>query len=107
LIIAVFLAGAVVGIISFAKLLKYLLERFPSLTMAGLTGFMVGAMRKIWPWKETLESGLIGGKTVPLVQENVLPAQYDAPFWVSLGMMACGLVLVMLLDRLAGAREEA
>ena len=105
--ILVFLAGAVVGIIAFAKLLKYLLDHFPSLTMAGLAGFMIGAMRKIWPWKETLETKLVAGKEIALVQQNVLPAQWDTPLLVCLGLMALGFVMVMVLDRVAGYQEEA
>lgn len=105
--ILIFLAGAVVGIIAFAKLLKYLLDHFPNLTMAGLAGFMIGAMRKIWPWKETLETRLVDGKEIAVVQQNVLPAGWDAALYVCLGLMLLGFILVMMLDRVAGNREEA
>lgn len=48
-VIAVFMAGLIVGIFSFIRLLKYLLVRFHSYTMAALTGLMIGSLRKIWP----------------------------------------------------------
>lgn len=49
IIVVVFIAGLAVGILSFVRLLKYLLHRYHSLTMAGLTGLMIGSLRAIWP----------------------------------------------------------
>ena len=45
-----FVAGVLVGVFSFVRLLRYLLRNFHSVTMAALTGFMVGSLRKIWPF---------------------------------------------------------
>ncbi len=51
--------GCFVGILSFSRVLKFVLDRWHSVTMAFLTGMMIGSLRKIWPYKETLESKLI------------------------------------------------
>jgi uncharacterized membrane protein len=48
-IILVFILGIVTGILSFVKLLKYLLENYHSYTMAALTGFLIGSLNKIFP----------------------------------------------------------
>ena len=48
-----FAAGVLVGIFSFVRLLKYLLRHHHSVTMAALTGFMIGSLRKIWPFSYT------------------------------------------------------
>jgi putative membrane protein len=78
-IIAVLLAGAVTGIISFSHLLSWLLKKYHHVTIAVLSGFMIGSLNKIWPWKITLESFTDShGVLRPLVQENVLPARYAA-----------------------------
>jgi len=53
-IIIVFCLGCLIGLLSFSRLLNYLLKNFHQLTMAFLTGLMVGSMPKIWPWKEIL-----------------------------------------------------
>jgi putative membrane protein len=60
-----FTAGAVVGLLSFSKLLKWLFKHHENTTLALLTGFIIGSLNKIWPWKETVtvfskESGLVG-----------------------------------------------
>ena len=50
LIIAVFLIGAVVGIISFSKFLHWLLARWHKETLIVLAGFIIGSLVKVWPW---------------------------------------------------------
>ena len=47
---AVFLLGAVVGILSFSKLLHWLLERWNRETLIVLAGFIIGSLVKVWPW---------------------------------------------------------
>ena len=50
-IIGLFVAGCAVGLLTFARLLKYLFSHFKEMTIALLTGFMVGSLYKVWPWK--------------------------------------------------------
>ncbi|MGM9753402.1 MAG: DUF368 domain-containing protein [Candidatus Cryptobacteroides sp.] len=42
--------GAVIGIVAFAKFLKWLLARFERQTMLLLVGFVLGTLIKVWPW---------------------------------------------------------
>ena len=50
LILAVFLVGAVVGILSFSKFLHWLLARWNKETLIILAGFIIGSLVKVWPW---------------------------------------------------------
>lgn len=52
-ILVVFLAGAVVGIISFSKFLHWLLARWHKETLIVLAGFIIGSLVKVWPWSNT------------------------------------------------------
>ena len=77
-VITVLLLGALVGIISFSHLLSWLLRKFHHLTISLLSGFMIGSLNKIWPWKITLEEYLDShGVAQPLVQKNVLPGGFS------------------------------
>lgn len=49
-----FAAGCLVGLIGFSKLLKILLVRYETATMAVLGGFMAGSLRKLWPFQRDL-----------------------------------------------------
>ncbi len=57
-IVSVFILGIIVGILSFTRLLKYLLSHHHSLTIAGLTGIMLGSLRVIWPGNYVPETGI-------------------------------------------------
>jgi len=52
--ILIFIAGAVVGLLSFSRLLKWLFKHYENTTLAVLTGFIIGSLNKVWPWKETI-----------------------------------------------------
>ena len=54
--LGIFAVGAVVGLLSFSKLLKWLFVHYTNITLAVLTGFIADSMNKIWPWLEVLES---------------------------------------------------
>ena len=77
-VIAVFVTGAVIGLVGFSNVLSWLLSRFRSATVIVLGGFLLGSLNKVWPWKETLESFTnADGVTQPLLQKNVLPQAYE------------------------------
>lgn len=104
-IIAVFGAGAVVGLLGFSRVLGWLLAHYRPLTMAVLTGFMIGALRKVWPFKEVLETTVIRGKTKVLRDANVLPEAFDGEVMLALGLAVVGFILVLGLERIAGGSK--
>ena len=61
--------GTILGLITFARVVSWLFERYPSYTIAALAGLMLGSLRKIWPWKESLD--FIEAHTAP---KNVIPS---------------------------------
>ena len=104
-IILIFIAGCLIGILGFSRILRYGLVRWHDYTLAILTGIMIGSMRKVWPWKITLESQIIRGKEYVLREENVWPL-LDFEFWIALLLMGVGFVLVILLDKISRKRTE-
>jgi len=102
-IILIFITGCLVGILGFSRILRYGLARWHDYTLALLTGIMLGSMRKVWPWKITLESQIIRGKEHVLREENVWPL-LDFEFGIALLLMLTGFTLVMLLDKISRRR---
>ncbi|MCM1169764.1 MAG: DUF368 domain-containing protein [Bacteroides sp.] len=101
-VLGVFAVGAVVGIASFARLLSFALRRFRAMTLAVLTGFIIGSLNKVWPWKETVHSYVDShGVEKPLVESNILP---DAFVWQAVLLMLAGFFLVWGLERLSGRK---
>jgi putative membrane protein len=99
LVLGLVAAGACVGIIAFSRILGWLLKNYHDLMVATLTGLMIGSLRKVWPWKETLESVAdLHGQT--FVQSNILPGQWNGEVLAALSLMVAGLLAVLFLDRL-------
>lgn len=105
-------AGAAVGLVAFSHVLSFLLHRFKALTMASLTGFLFGSLNLIWPWKQVVSSRVNSkGIDVPVVQENLLPQQFELLTGMSSHYLlagcfcAAGLLLVILLEKW-GQKEQ-
>ncbi|MDR2026923.1 MAG: DUF368 domain-containing protein [Prevotellaceae bacterium] len=93
-VLAVFAAGAVIGIISFSHFLSWLLKRYKFLTVAFLAGIMLGSLNKVWPWKQVLESTTNShGKIIPLVEKNILPDICGELLYAFAIMFAGGLII--------------
>ncbi len=101
-VIVTFVCGCGVGLAAFSRVLHYFLSHRRQETLAILTGFMVGALRKVWPWKEAVKTKLVEGKVLVLQEANFLPHQVDRDLVVALLLMVVGFAAVMLLDRVFG-----
>lgn len=104
-VLVVFCAGCLLGLLSFSKLLSWLLEHTRDMTMAFLAGLMLGSLGKVWPWKHTLTwQTNSAGERYPLLQENVLPGSYaqitglDAQFLAALALSVLAVVLVLAME---------
>jgi len=104
IVIFVFCCGCFGGLLSFSRLLNYLLTKWHTLTLAFLTGLMGGSMRKIWPWKEVLEKQVIRGKEHIISTRNIFPEAFNTEVMTAIGLAGIGFALVIILERLS--REE-
>lgn len=108
-VIAVFAGGAVIGLLSFSKLLKWTFANYHNITIATLTGFLVGSLNKIWPWKETISTRTNSkGEIVPFIQDNVLPGDYIGEPQVVMAIVVAviGFAIIFLLERFGAKKAE-
>lgn len=54
-IVAAFVAGCLVGLLTFSRILKWLLEKYHDRTLGFLVGLMLGSLYKIWPFQTATE----------------------------------------------------
>ncbi len=101
--IATVALGAVFGLLSFARLLKWMFHHYKNSTLALLTGFILGSLNKIWPWKEVLETKVFDDKIIPIVERNVSPFAFeqDPQLFAAIGLAVAGFSLIFILERLA------
>ncbi len=106
--LAVFMAGAIVGILSFSKLLKWLFKTYKSITLAVLTGFMIGALAKIWPWKKALTYRINSkGINVPLNEECISPLSFDGNPQIlsAIALMVFGFLMILILEKIGSKNK--
>ena len=106
--LAVVGAGAIFGLLSFSKILKWLFTHYTSITLAVLTGFIAGSLNKIWPWKKVLEVARFDDKEIVINETSVLPWNFegDSQLLFSVLLMFAGFGLIFLLESLAGKQPE-
>ncbi|MBL4586748.1 MAG: DUF368 domain-containing protein [Flavobacteriales bacterium] len=109
--IGVFILGCIVGIISFSNFLTWMFKKAYSMTMALLTGFMIGSLNKVWPWKETTEFRINShGLEVPFLQSNISPFNFEeiagqpSQLWFAIGLCIAGFLLVFLMEKAAASK---
>ncbi|CAM1347322.1 DUF368 domain-containing protein [Tenacibaculum insulae] len=97
-------AGAIIGLLSFSRVLKYLFANYKNYTLAVLTGFIIGSLNKIWPWKKVLTYRTNShGEQVPFNELSISPFSYDGNpqiVYASI-LIVIGFALILLLEKLA------
>lgn len=111
-ILLLFGTGCLLGLLSIARLITWAFHHFHDYVMALLTGFMIGALNKVWPWKETLSWRINhSGDRVPLTELSVSPETFhqvtgqDPQLLVALVMACLGLALVLGIEWLGSRRS--
>ena len=102
--------GAVIGLKVFSKALNWMFKHQKSLTLAILTGFMIGSLNKIWPWKEILKTRINSeGEEVTLLDKSILPNTYngDNQLLIALVFIIIGFATILILERLGSDKNKA
>ena len=96
--------GAILGLKLFSKILNWMFANHKNITLALLTGFMIGSLNKLWPWKKVISWRTDSeGIEVPFIEKSILPTNFEEDpriIWVIL-FIAIGFLLILLLERLA------
>lgn len=111
-VLSIFALGCVVGLMGFSRFLSWMLKRYHELTLALLTGFMLGSLNKVWPWKQTLTYRVNShGEQVPLIQENLSPFNFEEvvgadPQLLLSVLLAVGAVIIVLVMESVAKNEN-
>ena len=102
-------AGAIVGLLTFSRLLKWLFKHYKDLTLAVLTGFIIGSLNKIWPWKKVLTFRTNShGEQVPFNELSISPFSFEGEpkLVTAIGLALVGFALILVLEKLAVKKPE-
>ena len=81
-IISSFIVGAVIGLISFSKILKWLFNNYKSLAYSVMLGLVIGSIKKIWPWNKSFSAELS-----------------NLDLFLSISLVILGFIIVFLLEK--------
>jgi len=100
----VFIIGCLVGLKLFSRVLKWMFANKKNLTLAVLTGFMIGSLNKIWPWKKIISTRIDRhGIEVPLLEKSISPGSFDGDSQLILAIVLAivGFALILVMEKIA------
>ncbi len=121
-IVAVFALGCLSGLLSFSRVLSWTFKKYKFPTLAALTGFLIGSLNKVWPWKHVKSIyvkhlGEADESVVHIAEKSILPFDYtvyvregaeivsytpaDNYLIGAMVMMVVGFVLILGMDKLS------
>ena len=124
--LVIFVLGGITGLLSFSRVLKWMFEKYEEITLALLTGFLIGSLNKVWPWKQIVSvwfkhKGTAEEMAYPLIQQNVLPGDYsivtaadeqlgmvvkNPELFAAIVLALLGFMVIFILDRVSGKLQN-
>ena len=99
--------GVLFGIVTFVRILSWLFHKYHDMTVAVLTGIVIGSLNKIWPWKKiTAVIETHHGKIIPIEQINIIPSHFNSEIFWAFAWMLIGFSLAILLARLHPSEDK-
>ena len=91
--------GGVVGLIAFSHVLSWIFKKYRNITIALLTGFILGSMPIIWPWKNTVIT-IVGNEEITTGYDYFLP-EMNIQFAIDLVIILIGTSIIVLTEKIA------
>ena len=83
IVIFTFISGALVGLLGFSRILKYLFNKHRDTTYTIMLGLVIGSIEKVWPWNKSFSTELS-----------------NLNLFLSISLVILGFVIVVLLERI-------
>lgn len=102
-----FAAGAIMGLIAFSHILSWLFKNYRNQTIALLTGFILGSLSILWPWKKAvylLQNEQVvtkHGKPVVSYYEKIIPTHFDGNFWLAILLVILGIISIIWIEKVS------
>jgi putative membrane protein len=100
--------GAIVGLIAFSHLLSWIYKKYKDQTISILTGFILGSLGVLWPWKNEnflLDAAgnfiLKDGDKIPQVATKYIPDSFNKEVIIAILLMLSGIIVISLIEKIA------
>ena len=83
IVIFTFISGAIIGLLGFSKILKYLFNNHRDATYTIMLGLVIGSIENVWPWNKSFSTELS-----------------NLNLFLSVSLVILGFVIVILLEKI-------
>jgi len=97
------LIGAIIGLVTFSHIIAWVFKKYKDQTIGVLTGFILGSLVIIWPWKIPIEK-MFGDKLKPIGYDYFLP-ELNSEFSIAILIMTFGVLSIWIMERSAANVE--
>jgi putative membrane protein len=105
--------GAGVGLIAFSYFLSWIFKNYKNQTIAVLTGFILGSMGMIWPWKTENYAMTPAGELILKKGEKIvesyswnLPESLNTEVFIAIALCVLGYLLIAVMENMVAGKEE-
>lgn len=106
--------GAGFGLLAFSHLLSWIFQKFKNETIALLTGFILGSLSILWPWKKevflTGEAGNLllkkNGDMIIQGYEKYFPESFNQEVAIAIFLFIIGILSFWLIEKFAQGKEK-
>ena len=98
LLLSIFMLGSVFGLMSFSHILSWVFKHYKNATLSLLTGFILGSLRTIWPWKNKIECVLMNGKEKVTKFDCIFPNELNTETTLAILLILGGILSVYALE---------
>ena len=92
--------GVVIGLLGFSHFLSWVFKKFKNHTIAILSGFILGSLTILWPWKEPIEKTF--GEKVKVIGYDWNIPEMNLEFFIAFGIIIAGFVTIWAMEKFAG-----
>jgi putative membrane protein len=104
--------GAVTGLIAFSHVLAWVFKHYKDQTIAMLTGFILGSLTILWPWKKavflTNTAGdfiIKHGEKVVARYSVIFPENIDTQVIIAFAFMVLGYFSIVFVEKMAKTKQ--
>jgi putative membrane protein len=106
------LIGAVAGLVLFSHILSWIYKKFKNQTIAILTGFILGSLSILWPWKNEIyrvnQAGdfiLNNGEKIVQSYSLYIPKSLNVEVGVAIGFIILGILSIAMIEKFAQVKK--
>ena len=104
ILLGLFFLGSIAGLLGFSHIIAWLLKKHKDSLLALLTGFILGSLYLIWPWKKIADSIIIDGKEKVLRYNWYYPEIINQENIIAVSLIILGIITIYTIEKISSKK---